>query len=151
MATIPANVRDDRLYKHSTGYVNNPVHRIAQQFDAAAATALKGSALAAGDVVQLLNVPAGTFVHSVSVNVVTVEGSAFTFTIGDTAAPASYGAAINGATLTKYTSANGTTTPANGVGKLYTAADTINLVISTGVPVGALIWVSAICFDVLNV
>lgn len=86
-----------------------------------------------GDVLQVMKVPAGLKVKSVSVKVMTAAaGTTYTANVGDGVTAAGYDAAIDlkAAAGTWYHTAIGT--DAYGAsGNLYTAADTIDLTITT--------------------
>jgi hypothetical protein len=143
MATITATQRNDKNYPHSQMVLDAPTKQLSATFSAADAAKLKGSALAANDVVELLSIPAGAFVLTVTHKVVTVEGGTFTYSIGDGATASGYVSAANGNTAANGTSFNGTTTPAFGVGKFYATADTIDMTIASGAPAIAVVTISA--------
>ncbi|MEA4857904.1 MAG: hypothetical protein AAGU21_01035 [Solidesulfovibrio sp.] len=90
--------------------------------------------LAAGDVAQLLNIPAKTTVKCLFYEVLTPEGAAVTFTAGDGADPDGFLAGINGnaagSGVTSLALTEGTPNTVSGysAGKYYAAADTIDLV-----------------------
>lgn len=113
----------------------SPVITVTKDFDAAAAVVENGTAILANDVFELINVPAGTFVHGVRVDVLTAEGGASTFDVGDGATADGYhdGLDANDATVNVYSfDTDGTMTEAFGHGKYYAAADTIDLKCMTG-------------------
>jgi hypothetical protein len=81
-------------------------------------------------VIELFNIPQGALVHTVSIYVATVEDSAATLTIGDGADADGFLAGID-ATAAGLTTSNkpiNTAVYAAAGGKIYTAADTIDLV-----------------------
>ena len=126
------------LTQRPTGYPHSQMENIAAAkvksvvFSGADAAAVKGSALAVNDVLELLTIPAGSFVISVTHKVTTVEGATCTYSIGDGAGTAGYVSGANGNTTTDASSFNATTTPTFGVGKYYSAADTIDLLLASG-------------------
>lgn len=80
-----------------------------------------------GDVVQVLNIPKGAFVTNVFVRVKTAEGGTATALVGDGTDTTGWDASTN------LNSVNTITTCIKGtdnyaVGKLYTSADTIDLI-----------------------
>jgi len=83
-------------------------------------------------VIELFKVPAGALVESVSIYIATVEDSAATLTIGDGADVDGFLAGIDAtsAILTKSDKPINTAAYAALGGKVYTAADTIDLVTS---------------------
>ena len=119
---------------------------VSATFNGVDATKKKGSALAVNDVFELLTIPAGAFVHTVTHQVTTVEGSTCTYAIGDGTATAGYVAAVTGNAATNASSFNATTTPSLGVGKYYAAADTIDLLLASGTAANVVIKVSATYF-----
>ena len=141
--TANAGVTAPNTYPHSQIACPSPVSTVSARFDGPSATALKGAAIAVSDVFPLINIPAGAFVLTVSYKVITAEGGTCTFGLGDGSGTSGYASAANGNTTTNATSFNGTTTPTYGVGKLYTAADTIDLILSSGTAATAVIDVSA--------
>jgi hypothetical protein len=117
----------------------------------AARTAAGATALAASDVLEVIPVPAGTIVSNVGMVVTTAAGVTSTISIGDGGAAAGYLAA---------TSANATGTsggvpvlssgafaPTLSGGKLYSAADTIDITIGTAVPAAAVVRLFALFTD----
>lgn len=84
--------------------------------------------VAAGDVVQALKVDAGQTVYEVQTRVITAEGATCTATVGDASGANSWDASVNlnAAAGTGTRSAVGTDAYAT-TGKLYAAADTIDL------------------------
>jgi hypothetical protein len=92
------------------------------------------TALGAGDILQALHVPANTFVISAGINVTTVEGATQTFDLGDGDDPDGYLDGVNGNAVASYSPTHVLTEGAPNViiglgkGKMYTAADTIDLV-----------------------
>jgi len=134
------------FYPHAQVVNESPVKTRSAVFDGAKAAAFKGSAIATADVFELLTIPAGSFVLSVTHQVTTAEGGTCTFDIGDGTDDNGYVvAATNGngnSTATNSNSFNGTTTPAFGVGKYYSAADTIDLTLNTGTAAAVIVKIS---------
>jgi hypothetical protein len=92
--------------------------------------------VASGDTLQLLNIPADTLVLGVALVVQTVEGGTLTVDVGEVGGDADGwldGADLNAAATkasmpaTLVEGAPNTITPAFGMGRLYTAADTIDM------------------------
>lgn len=113
----------------------SPMYTVEKTFDAAAAAVKNGTAILANDVFELITVPAGTFVHGVRVDVLTAQGAASTFDVGDGATADGYhdGLDANDATVNVYSwDEDGTKTEAFGHGKYYATADTIDLKCMTG-------------------
>jgi hypothetical protein len=119
-------------YPHSQFVNDTPVKTISAIFHGPDATLLKGSAIALNDVFQLISIPAGAFVLSVAAKVTTVEGGTCTFDIGDGATVDGYLDGVDGNTSADTQSFTADTTEAFGAGKLYTAADTIDMKLITG-------------------
>jgi hypothetical protein len=131
MATYTLTQRPAK-YPHSQLVNLAPVKTVSAVFNGADATALKGSALATNDIFELVSIPAGAFVLSVAAKVTTVEGGTCTFDIGDGATADGYLDGVDGNTSANVQSFTADTTEAFGAGKLYTAADTIDLKLMTG-------------------
>lgn len=100
--------------------------------------------LGSGDTAELLAIPAGTFVSAVFTDVTTAEGSAATVTVGDGTDPNGWAtsANVNAVAVTWGAGAYPT-----AMGKLYSAADTIDIVTSAAFDT-AVFTIRAICFDV---
>lgn len=81
----------------------------------------------AGEVAQVINVPAGTWVLGVYHKVLTPEGGTMTYDIGDGATVDGYVDGADGNASTVGFSFDGTTTEAFGSGKFYATADTIDV------------------------
>ena len=114
----------------------------------AARSAAGATALAASDVMEIIPIPAGTLVSNVGMAITTAAGVTSTISIGDGSAAAGYLAA---------TSANATGTsggvpvlsagafaPTLSGGKVYAAADTIDITLGTAVPAAAVVRVFAL-------
>ncbi len=122
---------------------DTPFKTVSAVFSGADAEAVKGSAVAAADVFELLSIPAGAFVLSVTHKVTTLEGGVCTYHLGDGVDPDGFVASANGNAATNATSFNGTITPAFGVGKFYAAADTLDLTLATGTAANVVVEISA--------
>jgi len=101
--------------------------------------------LAAGDVATVLNIPAGTFVEAVVVEIMTSEVTAAqTVSVGDVVDPIGWVNAVSSSAPagTKYLGAGTFAT----TGKLYTIDSTINVVMPAGMVATTLkIKVNAVC------
>ena len=143
------------LYPHGHVVAQSPVRTVSAVFDGAKATLFKGSAIATADIFELLPIPAGSFVLTVTHQVTTAEGGTCTFDIGDGTDDNGWVvAATNGngnSTSTNSNSFNGTTTPAFGVGKYYSAADTIDLTLVSGTAALVIVKISATYIEVTPV
>jgi hypothetical protein len=97
---------------------------------AEAAATIAGSA---NDVVELWHIPQGCMIHAVLVDVTKAEGATATMAIGDGASTAGYMAAgsINALTTTTMLGSIGTDAYCAYGGKLYLAADTLDLLFAT--------------------
>lgn len=118
----------------------------------AARAAAGAPALAANDVLEVLPVPAGTIVRNVGLQVHTTDASGGTIAIGDGSAAAGYLAAQAVSSTGVFggvpvLSAGAFAPPLSG-GKLYSAADTIDITIGTAVPSTAVVRVFAELVDV---
>tara|TARA_R110002012_G_scaffold321839_2_gene551777 strand:- start:150 stop:626 length:477 start_codon:yes stop_codon:yes gene_type:complete len=91
------------------------------------------TALAGGDVIEVLSLPAKTLVLNVGLDVTTAEGGTLTIDVGDGADPDGYLDGVNANTAASYCSAlalsEGTPNTVTGLsdGKYYAAADTIDV------------------------
>ena len=83
------------------------------------------TALAAGDVLEVIKVPANTLVTHVALNVTTAEGGTLTVDVGDGDNPDGYLDGVNANATAAYLTVAGT--DAFEAGKYYTAADTIDV------------------------
>jgi len=105
--------------------------------------------LAAADVAEVVTIPAGTHVQQVFVEVLTVDDTGHKFEVGDGTDPNGYVTATEGAADALATiRGNGAYVDATaaGVGKLYTAADTIDVLANTGDPLDTFkVRISAVC------
>lgn len=82
----------------------------------------------AGQLIQLINVPADTFVAMVTVNCLTAEGATLTYGIGDADSATGYIAAANGNSAgTSACSAGVGSGVANALGKHYDSAGVIGI------------------------
>lgn len=130
-------------YPHSQHVNDTPVKTVSVIFSGPDATAVKGSAIAVNDVFELISIPAGAFVLSVAAKVTTVEGGTCTFDVGDAATVDGYLDGVDGNTAANVQSFTADTTDAFGAGKLYTAADTIDLKLITGTAANLVVALSA--------
>lgn len=117
----------------------------------AARLAAGATALAASDVLEVIPVPANTVVSNVGMQVTTAAGVTSTIAIGDGSAAAGYLAATS-ANATGISGgvpvlSSGAFAPTLSGGKLYSAADTIDITIGTAVPAAAVVRVFAILTD----
>jgi hypothetical protein len=103
----------------------------------------------ASDVIQLWDIPAGTHILSVKVDVTTAEGATATVAVGDGDSTAGYLAAFSiNAVASKMT----LTTDAYGAtcGRTYAAADTLDLLFATAADIDAAVfdvYAACIFFD----
>lgn len=130
-------------YPHSQFVNESSVRTVSAIFSGPDATLTKGSAIALNDVFELISIPAGAFVLTVAAKVTTVEGGTCTFDIGDGATVDGYLDGVDGNTSANTHSFNATTTETFGVGKLYTAADTIDLKLISGTAATVVVKLSA--------
>ena len=80
-----------------------------------------------GDIIQLISIPADTHVLAVDTKVVTAEGGTLTYESGDAVDPNGWDAAVDGNVAG---SVQGNGAFASDGGKLYTSADTLDIVIN---------------------
>ena len=101
---------------------------------AAARLAAGQTAVGAGDGIAALSIPAMTFVHSAGVNVLTAEGGTLTLDLGDADDPDGWLDGVDGNAIAAYAPTHVLTEGAPNViigygkGKLYTVADTLDLI-----------------------
>lgn len=118
----------------------------------AARAAAGATALAASDVVEVLPIPAGTLVTNVGMSVTTAAGVTSTIAIGDGSAAAGYLAATSanstGVSGGVPVLSSGAFAPTLSGGKVYAAADTIDITIGTAVPAAAVVRVFAMLTDI---
>jgi hypothetical protein len=142
-AALPA----DALNKH---------HRVEVVLDfpkiIAARAAAGATALAASDVLEVIPIPAGTIVSNVGMEVTTAAGVTSTLSIGDGGAAAGYLAATS-VNATGWSGgvpvlSSGAFAPTLSGGKVYSAADTIDVTIGTAVPAAAVVRIFALMTDV---
>lgn len=118
---------------------------------ATARTAAGQTALAAADILQLIELPAGVYVPVAVLQCITAEGETATADLGDGAQVAGYLDDFN--CNTAGWGFSGVTTAysvAVGGGKLYTAADTIDLLLNTAAFNVAVVGVRVACVDMRN-
>ena len=123
-----------------------------RRIDMAEAFAKKGSNLAATDVIQAITVKAGEMVIGCSAKIITACSAAMTATIGDGDDPDGYvtSVSLNGTagTVTSTTGAllqGGTTPFAITQGKVYSADDTIDLVLGGTAANNGVVEVRVLC------
>jgi len=144
MATTPFVLTGrESTYPYDQWVNDAPIKVVDGIFDGAAVAAYKGSAVAANDVAQILTIPAGAFVLTVTAKVLTAEGGTCTFDVGDDATTDGYLDGVDGNTAANSTSFNATTTETFGVGKYYTAANTIDVKLMTGTAAAVVVALSA--------
>lgn len=134
----------------------NKTHRVEVTLDfpkiIAARLAAGVAALVATDVLEIIPIPAGTVVMNVGMEVTTAAGVTSTLSIGDGTAAAGYLAATS-VNATGWSGgvpvlSAGAFAPTLSGGKLYSAADTIDVTIGTAVPAAAVVRVFAVMVDV---
>ena len=123
-----------------------------RRIDMAEAFAKKGSNLAATDVIKAITVKAGEMVIGCSAKIITACSAAMTATIGDGDDPDGYvtSVSLNGTagTVTSTTGAllqSGTTPFAITQGKVYSADDTIDLVLGGTAANNGVVEVRVLC------
>jgi hypothetical protein len=100
---------------------------------AAARAAAGATALTSGDVLEVIQLPAKTYVMAVGLDVTTAEGGTLTIDIGDGSAADGYLDGVDANTVASYASALALTEGAPNTvtgysaGKYYAAADTIDV------------------------
>jgi hypothetical protein len=118
----------------------------------AARAAAGATALAASDVLEVLPIPAGTIVTNVGMVVTTAAGVTSTIAIGDGSAAAGYLAATSANSAATSGGvpvlSSGAFAPTLSGGKVYAAADTIDITIGTAVPAAAVVRVFALFTDI---
>ncbi len=90
--------------------------------------------VSAADVVQVLNIPKAALVTKAGCNVAVAEGATATATFGDATTADGWDASVNLNSTGNYISTEGTDT--YGAGKVYTAADTLDLTVSADLDAG---------------
>jgi len=104
---------------------------------------------AASDVIKAIAVGAGQLVMAAGITVVVAEGGTLTATLGDTDVDGFLASSdLNAAAGTAYSSQGGST--AYEKGKLYAAADTINVTLSANAADTAVFRVWALVLDVAD-
>lgn len=118
----------------------------------AARLAAGATALAATDVMEIIPIPAGTLVSNVGMVVTTAAGVTSTISIGDGSAAAGYLAATSanaaGTSGGVPVLSAGAFAPTLSGGKVYAAADTIDITLGTAVPAAAVVRVFALMTDI---
>lgn len=130
-----ATYNDGKGYKLGTGAAHsakgiNKVSTISVDLNFATITTERAAAgltaLTAGDVLEVIRVPANTLVTHVALNVTTAEGGTLTIDVGDGSDPDGYIDGVDAnATAAYINDAGGAAALAHG--KFYTAADTIDV------------------------
>ena len=134
----------------------NKIHRVEILLDfpkiIAARAAAGLTALAAADILEILPIPAGSIVKEVGMVVTTAAGLTSTLSIGDGSSQVGYLAATSvNATGTSGgvpTLTSGAFAPTLSGGKVYAAADTIDVTLGTAVPAAAVVRVFATVTDI---
>ena len=118
----------------------------------AARSAAGATALAASDVMEIIPIPAGTIVSNVGMVVTTAAGVTSTISIGDGSAAAGYLAATSANSAATSGGvpvlASGAFAPTLSGGKVYSAADTIDITLGTAVPAAAVVRIFAKFTDI---
>ena len=100
------------------------------------------------DILQCIDIPLGTYVFNVFVEIVTPQGATCTATVGDDSGAAYWDASTNlNAAAGTFTCGIGGTDSNVTTGKYYAAADTIDLVLGHSATI-AVFKVKALCVDV---
>jgi hypothetical protein len=143
--------RDGAVFPHDTMIDSGGgTVRLCKVFNIAEAVASNGTAALANDVFQVFSIPAGWFVHSITVQVVTAEGAASTIDVGDGATADGYHDGIDMNSTSTYACSfdtDGTPTEAFGHGKFYSTADTIDLKVITGTWTHFVVKLTVIAFN----
>jgi hypothetical protein len=112
------------------------------------------AALASADVLEVIPVPAKALVMAVGMDVTTINTAAATIALGDGASTAGYLAASAIGTIGSFAGVSAlvegtpnTFLPAFGLGKYYSAADTIDALFGTAAPAQAVVTVWALILD----
>ena len=130
-----ATYNDGKGYNLGTGTAHvaagiNKVSSVTVELNFATITTERAAAgltaLAAGDILEVIKVPANTLVTHVALNVTTAEGGTLTVDVGDGDNPDGYLDGVNANATAAYLTVAGT--DAFEAGKFYTAADTIDIV-----------------------
>jgi len=130
-----ATYNDGKGYNLGTGTAHvaagiNKVSSVTVELNFATITTERAAAgltaLAAGDILEVIKVPANTLVTHVALNVITAEGGTLTVDVGDGDNPDGYLDGVNANATAAYLTVAGT--DAFEAGKFYTAADTIDIV-----------------------
>jgi hypothetical protein len=118
----------------------------------AARSAAGATALAASDVMEIIPIPAGTLVSNVGMVVTTAAGVTSTISIGDGSAAAGYLAATSANSAATSGGvpvlSSGAFAPTLSGGKVYAAADTIDITLGTAVPAAAVVRIFAMFTDI---
>lgn len=135
-APITTSFSADRAWEMSS-----PFTKKVRIIDFATATTLKGSALAQNDTLDVVKIPAGSYVQDVIVRNLVVGTASTTAQVGDSATPTGYivSVALDAAAQT-FNVASGTlivgsTITAMPFGKFYTTADAVRLTLNNATAV----------------
>ena len=129
-----ATYNDGKGYKLGTGAAHvakgiNKVSTISVDLNFATITTERAAAsltaLAGGDILEVIRVPANTLVTNVALNVTTAEGGTLTVDVGDGSNDDGYIDGVNANATAAYITVAGT--DAYEQGRFYTAADTIDV------------------------
>ena len=132
-----ATYNDGKGYKLGTGAAHvakgiNKVSSISVDLNFATITTERAAAgltaLTSADILEVIRIPANTYVTSVALNVTTAEGGTLTVDVGDGVNPDGYLDGVNANATAAYLTVAGT--DAYESGKYYTAADTIDIVLN---------------------
>ena len=115
---------------------------------AAERSAASQAALASGDIIQAIDVPADSHVLLCTLKVIKAEGAAANVGVGDGAGTSGYMAAVDlNATGVSTSAATAANSVAVGGGKYYTVADTIDLILNSNSIDVAQILLTAVVID----
>jgi hypothetical protein len=140
---------------HAAGLTK--VHRVEVELDfaaiAAARSAAGAAALASGDVIEAMPLPAKSFVLAVGYDVTTAEGASATFDLGDGSDADGYlndislNSVASGAMALALAEAAPNTVAGYSNGKYYAAADTIDVTLNSASVDAATVRIWALVMD----
>jgi len=104
------------------GHLSKQLYKVSRHYD------FSENNQSSSDVIQLINIPANHFVLAVFSDVEVAEGGTLTFDAGDGADPNGWDDAVDGDTVA-VTQGDGAFAAQTAGGKLYTAADTLDIVL----------------------
>ena len=107
-----------------------------------------GQNVAAGDIVEMINVPAETFVLSAGMEVITASSSSVTWTLGDGSDPNRYVTTSEGTNAAAH---KAVVAHASNTGCVYASADTLDLVVGGAQDTAGKVRVWAIMCDISGV